>query len=122
RRRDRERRRSPMSALLARMFTSRLFWPVVMLLVLFLINVIAFPGFFAISIRDGNLYGSIIDILRNGAPTLIVAVGAISGAVACSILLGASDPADPGVVTIAILTALLVGLVCGLWNGLLVSV
>lgn len=129
-----------MNAVLARMVASRLFWPVVMLLILFLINVIAFPGFFAISVRDGNLYGSLVDILRNGAPTLIVAIGmtlviatrgidlsvgaicAISGAVACSILLGSSDPGNPGVVAVAILTALLVGLFCGLWNGLLVAV
>lgn len=129
-----------MIALLARFASSRIFWPIVMLLVLFLINVIAFPGFFTITVRDGNLYGSLIDILRNGAPTLIVAVGmtlviatrgidlsvgavcAISGAVACSILLGSSDPGNPGTVIVAVLTALAVGLVCGLWNGFLVSV
>jgi len=129
-----------MNAALARFVSSRLFWPIVMLLVLFLINVVAFPGFFTITVRDGNLYGSLIDILRNGAPTLIIAVGmtlviatrgidlsvgavcAISGAVACSILLGASDPAHPGTVAVAVLTAIAVGLVCGLWNGFLVSV
>ena len=129
-----------MSTVLARMFASRLFWPVIMLLVLFLINVIAFPGFFAITIRDGNLYGSLVDILRNGAPTMIIAVGmtlviatrgidlsvgavcAIAGAVACSILLGSPDPANPGTVAVAIVAAILAGLVCGLWNGFLVSV
>ncbi|MCR2783609.1 MULTISPECIES: ABC transporter permease [unclassified Microbacterium] len=129
-----------MTAALARFVSNRLFWPLVMLVVLFLINVVAFPGFFTITMRDGNLYGSLIDILRNGAPTLIIAVGmtlviatrgidlsvgavcAISGAVACSILLGASNPADPGVVAVAVLTAIAVGLVCGLWNGFLVSV
>jgi ribose/xylose/arabinose/galactoside ABC-type transport system permease subunit len=128
-----------MNALLARMFSSRLFWPIIMLLVLFLINFIAFPGFFTITVRDGNLYGSLIDILRNGAPTLMIAVGmtlviatrgidlsvgavaAISGSVACSILLGSSDPGTPGTVAVAIATAIAVGLVCGLWNGALVS-
>ena len=39
-----------MSALLARLVASRLFWPIVMLLVLFAINLIAFPGFFAIDV------------------------------------------------------------------------
>ena len=90
-----------MSAL-ARIVSSRLFWPVVMLLVLFAVNLVAFPGFFTITMRDGQLFGSLVDILRNGAPTLIIAVGmtlviatrgidlsvgaiaAISGAVACS--------------------------------------
>jgi len=129
-----------MSALLARMVASRLFWPVVMLFVLFAINLIAFPGFFTVSIRDGNLYGSLIDILRNGAPTLIVAVGmtlviatrgidlsvgavcAISGAVACSILLGSPDPGNPATVAVAIATALVISLVLGVWNGLLIAV
>lgn len=129
-----------MNTLLARALASRVFWPVVMLLVLFLINVIAFPGFFAITIRDGNLYGSLIDILRNGAPTLIIAVGmtlviatrgidlsvgaicAISGAVACSILLGSSDPANPGTVAVAIVVAIGMSLILGVWNGFLVAV
>jgi ribose/xylose/arabinose/galactoside ABC-type transport system permease subunit len=129
-----------MSAVLARMFASRLFWPVVMLLILFAVNVIAFPGFFAITIRDGNLYGSLIDILRNGAPTLMIAVGmtlviatrgidlsvgavcAISGAVACSILLGSSDPGSPVTVAVAVAVAIVIALVLGVWNGFLVSV
>ncbi|MGL3150302.1 ABC transporter permease [Microbacterium sp. A82] len=129
-----------MSALIARIASSRLFWPVVMLAILFLINVIAFPGFFSIAVRDGNLYGSLIDILRNGAPMMIVAIGmtlviatrgidlsvgavaAIAGAVACSILLGAPDPANPGVVAIAIFVAVLISLVLGAWNGFLVAV
>ena len=102
-----------MSALLARLVASRLFWPIVMLLVLFAINLIAFPGFFAVTLRDGHLFGSLVDILRNGAPTLIIAVGmtlviatrgidlsvgavaAIAGAVACSIILGSPEPANP---------------------------
>jgi len=129
-----------MTALLARIVSSRLFWPLVMLAVLFLINVIAFPGFFSITLRDGNLYGSLIDILRNGAPTMIIAIGmtlviatrgidlsvgavaAIAGSVACTILLGADDPASPAIVAIAIGTALLISLVLGVWNGFLVAV
>ncbi|AZS38078.1 Inner membrane ABC transporter permease protein YtfT [Microbacterium lemovicicum] len=129
-----------MKTVLARFVSSRIFWPIVMLAVLFAINVVAFPGFFSISFRDGNLYGSLIDILRNGAPTLIVAIGmtvviatrgidlsvgavaAISGAVACSILLGSPNPGDPATVIVAILVALVIGVGCGLWNGLLVAV
>ena len=53
--------------------------PSSLLAVLFLVNLIAFPGFFRIEIKDGHLFGSLIDILRNGAPTLIVAVGHDSG-------------------------------------------
>ena len=107
----------------------------VLLVVLFTINLIAFPGFFTVTIRDGHLFGSLIDILRNGAPTLIVAVGmtlviatrgidlsvgavcAISGAVACSIILGSPEPGDPATVAVAITVALVISLVLGLWNG-----
>ena len=60
---------------MSKIFASRLFWPVVMLLVLFAINLIAFPGFFSIVVKDGHLFGSLVDIVRNGAPTLIIAVG-----------------------------------------------
>ena len=33
------------------------------------------PGFFSIEIQDGHLYGSLIDILRFGAPLILVALG-----------------------------------------------
>ena len=126
--------------ILTRFATSRVFWPLVVLALLVVLNVIAFPGFLNIGVRDGHLYGSIIDILRNGAPTLLIAIGmtlviatrgidlsvgavcAISGAVACSILLGSPDPGDPAVVAVAVVVALALSLVLGLWNGFLVTV
>ena len=124
---------------LTRFTSHQLFWPVVLLAVLLLINVLAFPGFLTVSIRDGHLFGSVIDILRNGAPTLLIAigmtlviatrgidlsvgaVGAIAGALACAIILGSSDPNSVTTVVTAIVIALAVGLVLGLWNGALVS-
>ncbi|WP_127792395.1 ABC transporter permease [Agromyces sp. LHK192] len=129
-----------MSAIIARMVASRLFWPIVMLLVLFAINLIAFPGFFSITVRDGHLFGSLIDILRNGAPTLIIAVGmtlviatrgidlsvgavaAISGAVACAIILGSPTPGSIATVAVAVTVAIAISLVLGVWNGFLVAV
>ena len=125
---------------LNRMFSSRLFWPVVMLLVLFAINLVAFPGFFSLEVKNGHLFGSLVDIARNGAPTLIIAVGmtlviatrgidlsvgavcAIAGAVACSIILGSPEPGSVGTVAVAVIVALLIALVLGLWNGFLVAV
>jgi simple sugar transport system permease protein len=124
----------------ARIVSARVFWPLVVLALLIVLNVIAFPEFLHVSIRDGHLFGSPIDILRNGAPTLLIAIGmtlviatrgidlsvgavcAISGAVACSILLGSPDPGDPAVVAIAVIAALALSLVLGLWNGFLVTV
>lgn len=129
-----------MTAVLGKLASNRLFWPVVMLLVLFAINLIAFPEFFSVTVKDGHLFGSLIDILRNGAPMLIIAIGmtlviatrgidlsvgavcAISGAVACSILLGSDNPGSPATVAVAIAVAIGVALVMGVWNGFLVAV
>ena len=123
-----------------RILSHRLLWPVVMLLVLFAVNLSVFPGFFAITVRDGHLFGSLVDIARNGAPTLIIAVamtlviatrgidlsvgavGAIAGALACSIITAAPDPAAVGTVVTAVAVALGLALVLGLWNGALVAV
>jgi simple sugar transport system permease protein len=128
-------------AIAGQALSHRLFWPLAMLVALLAINVIAVPGFLSITINsEGHLFGSVIDILRNGAPTLIIAVGmtlviatrgidlsvgsvcAIAGAVACSIILGSPNPNDFGTVTVAVLVALALALVMGLWNGFLVAV
>lgn len=100
-----------------------------------LINWILFPGFFNLFIRDGRIYGSLIDVLNRGAPVAILAIGmtaviatrgvdlsvgavmAISGAVAATMVQG-----DGNALILVILAALAVGLLCGLWNGVLVSV
>ena len=34
-----------------------------------------FPGFFELSIQDGRLFGSLIDVLNRGTPVAILAVG-----------------------------------------------
>ncbi len=91
-----------------------LFWPVLALVLLLVLNVIATPDFFSIRVQDGHLYGSLIDILRNGAPTLLIALGmtlviatrgidlsvgaivAISGAVACTYMAGSPDESTAG--------------------------
>jgi len=118
----------------------RLFWPVLTLAALLILNVIVAPGFFSIRIQDGHLFGSVIDILRNGAPTLLVALGmtlviatrgidlsvgavvAISGALACTIIADSPDPGSVGTVLSAVGVSLLFSLVLGSWNGLLVAV
>lgn len=93
-----------------------------------------FPGFFDIQIANERFFGIPVDILKRGAPVALLAIGmtlviatrgidlsvgavmAICGAVAAK-----SIDADLGL-TAAILLALSAGLVCGLWNGLLVAV
>ncbi len=118
----------------------RLFWPVVALLALVIINTVARPSFIAITVRNGQLYGPLIDILRNSAPLMLVALGmtiviatrgidlsvgaimAVSGAVALTFIAGSDDPSSLGTVLVAIALGVLVALVLGAWNGFLVAV
>jgi len=122
-----------------RFSTHRLFGPLTALVILLVINVVATPSFFDVRIQDGHLYGNLIDILRNGAPILLVALGmtlviatrgidlsvgavaAISGAVACVWIAGANE-GSAGKAFVGMAIALVVCLVLGLWNGFLVSV
>ena len=38
-------------------------------------DLIFIPGFFSLEIKQGHLYGSLIDILRNSAPIIVLAMG-----------------------------------------------
>lgn len=113
----------------------QVFWPLMILLIILAINGLTTGGeFFAIQVQeDGKLYGRIIDILRNGSPLMLLAMGvtmclstggtdisvgavmAISGAVA-SILVERGTPFG-----MALIVSLLAGMICGLWNGFLVA-
>lgn len=105
------------------------------LALILLLNWVLFPGFFNLFIRDGRVYGSLIDVLNRGAPVAILAIGmtaviatrgidlsvgavmAIAGAVAATMVQG-----DDTSLMIVLVAALGVGLLCGLWNGVLVAV
>ncbi|WP_413203451.1 ABC transporter permease [Rhodospirillum sp. A1_3_36] len=83
-------------------------------------------------LQDGRLFGSLVDVFNRGAPVMLLATGmvlviatrgidlsvgavmAISGAVAASL-------ADSHSVFVCLAAALGAGLLCGLWNGLLVA-
>ena len=107
---------------------------VIALAAVLLVNWLLFPGFFTITWQDGRFFGSLIDVLNRGAPVAILAIGmtmviatkgvdlsvgavmAISGATAATLVTnGVSAP-------VAVLAALGTGLLCGLWNGILVTV
>ena len=123
-----------------KLLTHRLVWPIAALITLIVINTIARPQFISVTVRDGQLYGPLIDILRNSAPLMLVALGmtiviatrgidlsvgaimAVSGAVALTVIDTSGSPGSLGTVFVALLVALLVSLVLGSWNGLLVSV
>lgn len=122
-----------------RLASSSLFWPAAALIALLAFNVVLTPSFLSIRLESGHLYGSLIDILRNGAPMMLVAVGmtlviaargidlsvgavvSISGALACAHIAAASDQTGLTTVAAAILIALGASVALGLWNGMLVS-
>lgn len=123
-----------------RILRHRLFWPAAALVTLLIVNTVANPNFAKVTLRDGQLYGNPVTILRDSAPLMLVALGmtiviatrgidlsvgaimAVSGAVALTIIDSSGDPGSLGTVLIAVVVAVLVGLVLGLWNGFLVSV
>ena len=118
----------------------RLFWPVTALVALLVVNTVSRPSFLSVSVLDGHLYGSPVDILRNCAPLMLVALGmtlviatrgidlsvgavvAIAGAVALSFVATSPDPGSPATVLVAVGLALGLSLVLGVWNGFLVAV
>ncbi|MDG4797914.1 ABC transporter permease [Micromonospora sp. WMMD1082] len=118
----------------------RLFWPVAVLAVMLAANTIYRPGFLAVEVNNGHLYGTPIDILRLSAPLILVGLGmtlvistggidlsvgsvcAISGAIACLYISRAPDQNNLAMVLTALAMALGVALVLGAWNGVLVSV
>ncbi|MEE6258716.1 ABC transporter permease [Plantactinospora sonchi] len=117
----------------------RLVWPVAVLVLLIVGNLVFTPSFLSIEVREGHLYGSLIDILRSAAPLALVALGmtlviatggidlsvgsvvAISGAVACWWIAGLGDQNSLGGVLGAVGLALGLSLLLGAGNGLLVA-
>jgi galactofuranose transport system permease protein len=55
---------------------SAVFLPAAAIAIILLFDlVLVGPNFFSLTVREGHLFGSLIDILRNGAPTIILAMG-----------------------------------------------
>lgn len=124
----------------------QIFWPIAALLLVLLFNLFFTPGFFKLEIKDGHLFGSVIDIINRGSPlmllsiglTLVIATGgtdisvgsiiAISAAVVASLVGGQMVFVD-GVqeyvtlvpMALAIIITLLVSVFLGMWNGALIA-
>jgi simple sugar transport system permease protein len=117
---------------------NRLFWPSVILVALLIVNMFTANQF--ITVRDGHLFGVLPDILRGGAPLLLVALGmtlviatggidlsvgavmAISGAIACLMIKDLGNQNSVSSVLLIIGIAIVASLALGLWNGTLVAV
>ncbi|GIH03321.1 sugar ABC transporter permease [Rhizocola hellebori] len=117
----------------------QLFWPVVVLVGLLAVNALYRPSFLGVEMKDGHLYGSLIDIVRLSAPLILVAVGmtlviatggidlsvgsvaSISGAIACLHISQQPDQNALSVVLVALALGIGLSLVAGTWNGMLVA-
>ncbi|PKU25927.1 sugar ABC transporter permease [Telmatospirillum siberiense] len=99
-----------------------------------LVDWLVSPQFFNLRFQDGRLFGSVIDVLNRGAPvtllslgmTLVIATGGIDLSVGAVIAIAGSTAAvliNSGLsIWVVIGSTLVAGVICGLWNGLLVSV
>jgi simple sugar transport system permease protein len=120
-------------------------WPLAVLALLLIFNIFANRAFFAISYRDGRLFGSLIDVLNRGSPvallslgmTLVIATGgidlsvgavmAMAGAVAGALLAPPTGSPLSGLHAVlgnpagVIFAGLLLALIAGMWNGMLAS-
>ena len=52
-----------------------MFWPVAGLGLLLLFNLVFSPGFFHLELRDGHLYGTMVDILNQGSKVMLLSIG-----------------------------------------------
>src|SRR3990167_6084681 len=118
----------------------RLAWPLITLALLLVVNTVFNDSFLHIEWRDGHLYGSLIDILNRAAPLVLVSMGmtmviatrgidisvgavvAIAAAVAAWMIGGSVAGTESRFpMPLAIVGALGVAALCGLWNGVLVA-
>ncbi|MBD9510819.1 ABC transporter permease [Ensifer sp. ENS10] len=117
-----------------RLYFNRLLPQLIALGIIIVAVSLVFPGFLNLQIQNGRLYGSLIDILNRGAPVVLLAIGmtvviatkgidlsvgavmAICGATAAACITSGHS------VAATLLFTLAVGILCGLWNGVLVAV
>lgn len=127
---------------LKKLTSNGLFLPIMCFLLVLLINVIKTPTFFEVSVRNGVLYGYIIDVINRASELVILAVGmtlvvassggtdisvgavmSVAAALCCFILAGGQQTinAYQNPYLLGIILALLIGVVCGCFNGFLVA-
>ncbi len=120
--------------------------PLAALGLLLLVDLLCIPGFFHVAIKDGHLYGSLVDIANRAAPLMLTAIGmtlviatrgidisvgavvALSGTVAAMLIGGTMviENGSPSYISripmgYALAAAMGAALLCGAWNGVLVA-
>lgn len=111
-----------------------LLWPVLSLAALLAFNLAYQPAFFRVVIQDGHLYGTLVDVLNQGAKVMLLALGmtlvigtggvdlsvgsvmAITGALAALLVTTTALP-----FAAVLVLCVLAGAALGAWNGLLVT-
>lgn len=109
-------------------------WPMIALGVLLLYNLLFTPLFFHVEVRDGRLFGSLVDVVKNSVPVMIIAMGmtlviatggidisvgavvAIASAVA-GVLINVHGASLPVVLVVSLLAAM----ACGAFNAALIT-
>ncbi|MDS0524226.1 ABC transporter permease [Clostridium sp. SHJSY1] len=116
-----------------RIYNTKIFWPLASLILLILFNFIMTPGFLSITMKDGHLFGNTIDILNRAAPLILISIGmtlviatqgidiSVGSIIAISAALSATVIVDGGAVPLAIVVGIVSGIICGMWNGFIVS-
>jgi ribose/xylose/arabinose/galactoside ABC-type transport system permease subunit len=117
----------------SKLYNMPIFWPLMCLITIIFINFIINPGFLKIEMKDGHLFGSLIDILNRASPLILISLGmtiviavqgidiSVGSIIAISACVSATVIVSNGPVILAICAGLFAGLICGIWNGFLVA-
>jgi len=125
--------RSKLKNIFSKFYSMSIFWPLMCLICIIFIDFLINPGFLKIEMKDGHLFGSLIDILNRAAPLILISLGmtiviavqgidiSVGSVIAISACVSATVIVSNGPVILAIAAGLFVGLLCGMWNGFLVA-
>src|SRR5579863_2527417 len=127
----------PMMSAASRLWSSagfrRAIWPLAALVLLLVADGILSPGFFAVRVVEGRLFGNVIDVVYRVTPTALVAIGmaVVIGTKGIDLSVGSIIAIVGAVIAwrihegdphgLILLEVVAVGLLCGLWNGTLVA-
>lgn len=119
-------------------------YPLLAFTAILLFNLVFTEGFFRVELKNGHLFGSLIDIFNRGAPIMLITIGmtlvfatggvdlsvgaviAISGAMAAQLIRpdyvkGVLEYGDQTSLIIVLFVPLALSVILGLWNGFLVA-
>jgi galactofuranose transport system permease protein len=116
-----------------RLFSSTLIYPVIALVAILAYNAVVNPAFFAFAVKNGQLYGSIVDIALRATPliltalgmTLVIATGGVDLSVGAVAALAGSSAAwafaQGSPWPVAVLAVIGAGLTVGIINSVLIT-